>query len=70
MCRGRWGPQQDQSLQGGRRCHRREYLPTQVVSKVEDGVETVQAYAFEVPMNNPEAVKVVHTGHNPGSYVD
>ena len=36
-----------------------------MVNEIEGGVETVQAYPFEVSVNNPEAVKVAHTGHDP-----
>ena len=36
-----------------------------MISEVESRAEITQAYPFEVSMNNPEVVKVTHTGHNP-----
>ena len=37
-----------------------------MVNEIEGGVEIAQAYPFEVSVNNPEAVKVTHTGHDTG----
>ena len=36
-----------------------------MVSEMESRVEVGQAYPFEVSMNNPEVVKITHTGHDP-----
>ena len=37
-----------------------------MVREVESGFPAAQAHPFEVSVNNPEAVKVTHTGHDTG----
>ena len=37
----------------------------QMIGEIKIGAEVTQAYPFEIPMNNPEVVKVTHTGHSP-----
>ena len=37
-----------------------------MISEMEIEVEVTQSYPFKVSLNNPEAVKVLRTGHDPG----